>query len=598
MSNNNIVSKNNSQDKNKVKFSSQATYEGGTQVELTDEAVNKANRVFSSDKKNNSVLSQNRGLNENQTGNEKRGGLQNEEITLRKSKTDTIYIDNNNGVNDLSDFKNSTETPLQEFTLRKGETDSVKSKEKKSENDEINSSKKPNPIYLIAFFILLLGSLGFAYFKFFKQQETEVKPAQTLEVEEKNIVLEYWGLWETEEVMEPILKEFEENNANISVMYKNNDQKNYFSKLNDALDLNQGPDVFRFHNSWVGVLKENLDAVPSYVYSNSSYKETFFPVNFEQLNIENSIYGVPLSHEGLALVYNKQLFKDMGQDYPNIDMTWVEFKNLAKNMTKKSGGEIVQAGAAFGLSSNVDNFSDILGTLLYQVGADLETVDEKYYPEVFDFYTSFYNDSRNRVWDESFETSTIAFSEEKVAMILAPSWRIHEIIYRNPNLEFGLVPVPVFAKNEKNVEADAKTDAIWASVWSDGVNVNTDPEKKEAAWKLLKFLSSKEIQLSFSNMIKEGGYRSFGPIFSRQDLAQTNDDEINFAYLNNAMQSKSWYLNSETHDGELNDQMIAYFASAVNTLTQSDKETKTVYQTLQNGINSVLEKYELGEAKK
>jgi multiple sugar transport system substrate-binding protein len=353
--------------------------------------------------------------------------------------------------------------------------------------------------------------------------------------------------------------------------------------------------VFRFHNSWVRSLQSDLDAVPSYVYSNSDYRKTFFPVNLSQLELEGDIYGIPLSHDGLALVYNKQLFKDMNVEYPELGITWTEFKNLAKKMTKKKGRNIVQSGAALGLSNNVSNFSDILGTLLFQVGADLNKVDEKYYPQVFNFYTSFYNDSKNRIWDESFEGSVTAFTENKVAMIFIPSWRIHEIIYRNPSLEFGLAPVPIFAKNDENIEADAKSNAVWASVWSEGVNSNVEPEKKEAAWKLLKFLSSNEVQLKFSNMIKEKGYRSFGPIFSRQDLAKVDDDEINFAYLNNAMQAKSWYLNSETHDGEINDQMISYFASAIDNLNKSDRDDTNVYTTLQSGINAVLEKYEIVE---
>jgi hypothetical protein len=65
--------------------------------------------------------------------------------------------------------------------------------------------------------------------------------------------------------------------------------------------------------------------------------------------------------------------------------------------------------------------------------------------------------------------------------------------------------------------------------------------------------------------------------------------------LNNAIQAKSWYLNSETHDGEINDQMISYFASAIDNLNKSDRDDTNVYTTLQSGINAVLEKYEIVE---
>ncbi len=500
---------------------------------------------------------------------------------------------------DQVSYDNSSVLVSNNNDIKSSDVGQIAFNEQTTSNGVAPVNKKPNFLFLILFFVLLITTGSFVYFKFFhKTIENTLLSTPIANVPEKqSIILNYWGLWESQEMMAPFLRMFEEQNPNISVLYNYKDHKTYLSELKEAFNSNLGPDIFRFHNSWTTMLNENLDPMPSYVMSEAEFQKTFFPVNFDQLKIKNDIYGMPLSYEGLALLYNKSMFQN-ADEYPSVGITWQDLKRLATKLTKKSNGKIVQAGIALGLSSNVDNFSDILGMLLFQVGADFKIVDD-FFKEAMEFYLSFYSD---KIWSAEFEDSVKSFSEGKVAMIIIPSWRIHEIEYLNSSLVYGIVPTPIYAKNQQNIRSEANSSAVWASVWSDGVNVNAKPETKEAAWKLLRYLASKEVQLEMSDYVKEGNFRSFGSIFSRQDLAiesAANDgtiaSEINFSYLANAMNAKSWYLNSRTHDGAINDQMIGYFASAIDSLSKSSDINKKneVYGSLQNGINAVLNEYGL-----
>lgn len=65
---------------------------------------------------------------------------------------------------------------------------------------------------------------------------------------------------------------------------------------------------------------------------------------FEGLQIDGKTYGLPYEKTAWVLYYNKDLFDAAGVPYPSDDMTWDEFRELAKKMTSGEGTERI-AGA-------------------------------------------------------------------------------------------------------------------------------------------------------------------------------------------------------------------------------------------------------------
>jgi multiple sugar transport system substrate-binding protein len=202
-----------------------------------------------------------------------------------------------------------------------------------------------------------------------------------------------------------------------------------------------------------------------------------------------------------------------------------------------------------GNASNVEHFSDIIGLLMLQNGADLSDPTTKEAQEALQFYTNFMK--VDKVWSDTLPSSTTAFARGEVAMMFAPSWRAHEILAINPNLQFGISSMPSLGSDK----------VAWASYWAEGVNSKSD--NKDAAWKLLKYLSSKEVmQKLYSDQAET---RTFGEPYSRVDLADSvATDPYVSTYLKDAPNASSWYLNSYTHDNGINDQMIKYYTDAVN----------------------------------
>lgn len=390
----------------------------------------------------------------------------------------------------------------------------------------------------------------------------------------RKTTLTYWGLWEPSTVFEDVITEFEAANPTIDVNYVQQRHPDYRERLQTAIASQNGPDLFRFHASWTPMLAEELSPMPNSVMSVTEYRNIFYPVAAQQLQINGQIIGIPLMYDGLALYYNKDIFTAAGLQPPK---TWAELKTQAAQLTVRSSDGIERAGAAIGNASNVEHFSDIIGLLMLQNGADLTDPTSKEAQEALQFYTNFVK--VDKVWSEALPSSTTAFARGDVAMMFAPSWRAHEVLALNPDLNFGITTVP-------SLGADR---VAWASYWAEGVSAKS--ANKDDAWKLLKFLSQKEIMQKLYDAQAEA--RTFGEPYSRTDMADLlASDPYVASYLADAPYATDWYLNSYTHDNGINDLIIKYYLDAVNAVL-GGKTPADVMATVAQGTSQVLRQYNL-----
>lgn len=384
--------------------------------------------------------------------------------------------------------------------------------------------------------------------------------------------LTYWGLWEPTDVMAQIFTDFEDANPGISVNYVKQSHLDYRERLQSSISQGTGPDVFRFHASWTPMLRDDLTAVPSTIYSNSAFQNTFYPVAAKQLQYNSQLRGIPLMYDGLALYYNEDMLKAANAEVPK---TWADLRILASRLTVKSAGSVERAGLAIGNASNVEHFADILGLLLLQNGADLTNPTSSQAQDALVFYTDFMKEYG--VWSEALPNSTVAFARGDVAMMFAPSWRAHEILAQNPDLKFGIAPVPKLGNSQ----------VAWATFWAEGVNSKS--KNKEAAWKLLAYLSSSEVMKKMYG--EQSTVRRFGELYSRQDLAnELKNEPLAVSFLSDAPNAAGWYMSSFTHDNGINDQIIKYYEDAVNAVLSGTAPDKAL-ETVATGVAQVLRQY-------
>lgn len=396
----------------------------------------------------------------------------------------------------------------------------------------------------------------------------------------KNVTINYWGLWENDSVTRGLIAEFEKLNPDITVQYTQQSPKQYRERLQSAINRGEGPDAFRFHNTWIPMLRLQLATVPPAVMTPAEFNSTFFPVTANNLISGSSIFGLPLMIDGLGLYVNDDLFSTAGVTPP---ISWTDVASLVPKLTVKNGSTIVTSAIALGTATNVEHFSDILGLLFYQNGADLTNLSGNNAEQTLTFYRSFADPTNPMyTWSDAMDNSVPAFAAGKVAMILAPSWRAHEVVQMSPKLRFHIVPVPQLQG----------TSVAWASYWVEGVS--SQSQHKAAAWQFIKFITSKNgANILYSEAAKT---RLFGEPYARMDLADLiQNDPYTGAYVKQAPFSRSFPIASRTYDNGLNDHLIQYLTDAVNSMATGASPIQ-VLQTVSAGFRQVLSSYGLGPA--
>ncbi len=390
----------------------------------------------------------------------------------------------------------------------------------------------------------------------------------------------YWGLWESSTVMKEIFTKFESQNPDIKVNYQQQSIKDYRERLQNALKNGEGPDIYRFHLTWTPMLVSYLSPIPSTVMSAADFESQQYPIAQTWLKSTKGYVGIPLMYEGLGLFYNQTVLEAAGKTPPK---TWEELRRMASELTiRNKQGEIQRSGIALGTTSNVDNWSDILGLLMIQNNADPGKPNNPLGQDALIFYTKF--SESDKVWDDTMPTSTVAFANEKTAMIIAPSWRALEIKNMNPELKFNIAPVPQLPGSE----------VTWGSFWVEGVSVKSDKTKQTAAWKLLRFLNQPDILREWYSTASQE--RLFGEIYARKDMAdQLKTDPYVSSLLEQAPQAKTWYMCSRTFDNGPNDKIIKYYEDAVNAVNQNNSAAEAL-TTVEQGITQVMNQYQLPQS--
>ena len=429
-----------------------------------------------------------------------------------------------------------------------------------------------NPLFrilIILVIIIVTSVIGYFVFRFFAGRSGETSGPVTLN---------YWGLWEDESIMQPVINDYKESNPNVTINYTFQTPTQYRERLEAAIGRGGEVDIFRYHNTWVPMLKNNLSPLPESVFPKKDYDQTFYPVAQSDLNVNGNYVGIPLMIDGLGLFINQDLFDAVGVSLPR---TWDDVQIVAQALTVKDlNGTIRTAGIALGTAGNIEHYSDIVALMMMQNGANLTNPVGVEASDALAYYR-LYAEEPNKTWDETMPNSIAAFAQGQVAMIFAPSWQALTIKAINPTLNFEVISVPQLK--------DATPSITWASYWVEGV-ANNSPNQK-AAWEFLQYLSSKEVMIKLYTL--EANSRGFGEPYARTDLAESvTSDPIVGAYILQAPQARSFPLASNTFDNGLNDRMIKYLEDAINALSQG-ASPESALQTAAQGFRQVLSQYDI-----
>lgn len=400
----------------------------------------------------------------------------------------------------------------------------------------------------------------------------------------ENVTLTYWGLWEDENALKPVITEFEKQNPNIKIVYEKQKIKEYRERVFVRSEKGSGPDIFRFHNTWLPMLSNLLLPMPNDVISKEDFQKIYYPVVQKDLVKNGAILGLPLQIDTLALFINMDILKAAGLDAP---VNWVDFQNAATIMTTEDEtGKIQTAGVAMGTYDNITHASDIISLLLLQNSADLKDISKapQNAIDALDFYTSFSKGNGNKtVWNKDMDESILAFAKGSLAMYFGYSWDIFTIesfrrVY-NSDFSYEIFPVP-------HLPSPA-TPLTIASYWAEGVSTKSKHQKE--ALMFLKFLTQKETQQKL--FTEESKTRLFGEPYARMDLADSlKSNRTLYPFVSQGADASSSFFASSTYDNGLNDKTNEYLKKAVDSIS-NNTSTQTAVDTLSKGVSQVLKEY-------
>src|SRR5690606_28704732 len=99
------------------------------------------------------------------------------------------------------------------------------------------------------------------------------------------------------------------------------------------------------------------------------------------------------------------------------------------------------------------------------------------------------------------------FIGEKVAMIVDNNTLYGDILRNNPDLEFGVAPIP-----------SQKSPASWSAGFSLEIIDNKNEARADAAWELMKYLLDKDVQIKM-HKVSRGLYSNIAAVSDAQFMS-------------------------------------------------------------------------------
>ena len=257
----------------------------------------------------------------------------------------------------------------------------------------------------------------------------------------------------------------------------------YFTKMQTLWasgDASQIPDVLFLTPvlpyAAQGVL-ENLDP---YIEQSGYDLEDYWPSLLEPASYEGSVYGFPRDMSAEVLYYNKDIFDEVGIDYPTDEWTWDDLRAAAEALTVREGEQITR----YGLAMEGGKFQLWVGQNGGTLFDDLRnpttcTLDQPEAVEAIEFFAGMMNDGiamRDANLSQAGGDSAV-FASGQAAMIIQNASRVSQFNQAELNYDVAAVPIP---------EGGQRSASAVGAAWT----MSAASDNKDAAWTFLSWLQS------------------------------------------------------------------------------------------------------------
>ena len=304
------------------------------------------------------------------------------------------------------------------------------------------------------------------------------------------------------EDMDAMIAEFEKQNPDIKVEVEVIGYDDYFTKLQTQASSNTLPDVFEMNyenfNTYAGngVLLDLTEMAES----DEDFSPDMLTGNtYEYFQNDGKLYGLTEKVSDVVLYYNKDMFDAAGLEYPQADWTWDDLLTAAQALTKDG---------VYGFYAPV-TYNELYKVVAQNGGALFDedgnpTIDSAENVEALQWMLDKMLEYHIQPTSEemSGKTPEDMFKNSEIAMEVTGSWMV--TTFADAPFEWDIALEP------------GNTDQVH-HVFADGIVASANTKNAEAAWKLIKFLSTDATAAKIR-------------LDSSWDLPATNDESVQEQY--------------------------------------------------------------------
>lgn len=296
--------------------------------------------------------------------------------------------------------------------------------------------------------------------------------------------------WRTEwfpAMAQEMLAKFNEEHPNIQVFYVP-DPENKVDQMNADFTSGTAPDVLSgccdFFSDWAnsGYLLDLRPYVEADLTQNTidDWSESQYRALFTRDGMQ---FGLPMYHGALALYYNKDLFDAVRLEYPTDKWTHDDYLAAMQKLSLAEDGKTTRWGSMFDVAwERIQVHVNAWGG--HFVNPDDRVTCEMSAPlaqEAMEWL-------RARIWDDQVIATTLdvenltpsqAFVAQKIAMVEDGSWALKNIL-ENAQFRVGVAPMPSGPARRATLAT------------TDGYAIYAGTQNPDAAWELVKFLTSQD----------------------------------------------------------------------------------------------------------
>jgi multiple sugar transport system substrate-binding protein len=280
-----------------------------------------------------------------------------------------------------------------------------------------------------------------------------------------------------------LVEAFEKENPDIKVKVTDIGGTDYDTKIPVLLSSGDTSDVITIKSMpiYTSLVEKNQLMPLDAMVEKSGLDMAPYYGSDEGIKIGNQLYGLPFRNDYYLLYYNKTLFDKAGVDYPSNDMTWDEYRELAKKLTSGEGNDKVYG-------SHLHTWPGSL----YRWGMDkdhaMDKGDYQFLKPVYELFLGIQNEDKTAMDYGTLKTGNVHYSgpfyKEQVAMEPMGTWFANLIINAKnkgeTSVEWGAAKAPHFEGQDPNIAISNPTP----------IAINKNAAHPEEAWRFIQFMCS------------------------------------------------------------------------------------------------------------